>query len=141
MPMQRDRYPKDWDQIARRIKRSANWHCEACDRPCLLPGENWADFVIRMSWTVAEAIAHAAHPVQFVLTTAHPNHDPENPDAELKAWCASCHARYDLRQMGRKQMLKRERTGQLNLFDLTAPGPAGHGKDASRIQLPLREVT
>lgn len=35
---------------------------------------------------------------RYVLTVAHPNHDPENPDAELRAWCAPCHCRYDLRQ-------------------------------------------
>jgi hypothetical protein len=33
----------------------------------------------------------------------------------LKALCTSCHCRYDLRQMGRKQYLKRERHGQLRI--------------------------
>lgn len=52
---------------------------------------------------------------RFTATIAHLNPDPWNPDADLVMWCASCHARYDLRQMGRKQMLKRERLGQLRL--------------------------
>jgi hypothetical protein len=31
-----------------------------------------------------------------VLTTAHLNHRPEDcGDANLRAWCPSCHSRYD----------------------------------------------
>lgn len=139
MPMERKRYPVDWENRARRTKQSANWHCEMCGRPCLLPGEEWFDFVVRMRWSIGEAIANSQHPVRHILTTAHPNHDPENLDAELRAWCASCHARYDLKQMGRKLYLKRERQGQGNLFDLAPLSAAGHGTDPTRIQVPIRQ--
>lgn len=138
MPMKRDRYPKNWEQIARRTKQSANWHCEACGKPCLLMGEDWLDFILRLGWNVGEAIAAAAHPTRHVLTTAHPNHDPENLEAELRAWCAPCHCRYDLAQMPRKKRLELERRGQLTIDLLTAPEPAGQGKDPTRIQLPIR---
>lgn len=52
---------------------------------------------------------------RFTLTVAHPNHDPENPNAELRAWCAPCHCRYDLKAMATKRRLKLERNGQLTL--------------------------
>ena len=44
-------------------------------------------------------------------------HDPWNPNARLKAFCAPCHCRYDLAQMDRKRMIKREYLGQLNLLE------------------------
>jgi hypothetical protein len=147
MPMNRRLYPPNWEAISRQKKQRANWHCEACHKPCLLPGEEWFDFILRCQWTVGEALAALEDEgeinpnkiTRFVLTTAHPNHDPENPEAVLRAWCAPCHARYDLTQMSRKQFLKREREGQGNLFDLTPLAPAGHGKDPNRLQRPLRQ--
>lgn len=145
--MNRSLYPEDWEARARRLKQQNNWHCQACDRPCLLPSETFLDFLIRCQFTVGEAIAAILDErgntdpdkeVRFVLTTAHPNHDPENVDAELRAWCAPCHCRYDLAQLGRKRMLKREREGQLSLEMVVAPEPAGQGSDPTRIQLPIR---
>jgi hypothetical protein len=98
MPMNRDRYPLNWDKTALLVKRAADWTCEACGRPCRQPGEDWLNFLLRQPWTVGEAIAAARHPRQYTLTTAHINHDPENPDAELRAWCAPCHLRYDAQE-------------------------------------------
>lgn len=138
MPMIRSLYPKNWNEIARCTKRRANWHCQACAKPCLLPKEDWLHFVIRQNWTVGEAIACSTHPNRYQLGVAHPNHDPENPEAELSAWCAPCHCRYDLKAMAYKKRLKRERNGQLSLDILVAPEPAGHGKDPNAVQLPLR---
>lgn len=139
MPMVRKLYPQNWEQISRRVKRAATWCCEACDRPCLLPGEDWLDFMIRCDWTVGEAIARYQKPVRYQLSTAHINHDPENPAAILKAWCTPCHGRYDLRQLGRKRVLKLERFGQGNLFDLVPHSLAGHGKDRDRVQPSFRQ--
>lgn len=115
--MDRRLYPADWDAIARQVKREAGWCCEGCGTPCLLPQEDWLDFIRRMDWTLAEAIA--ARPGQYKLTVAHLDHIPKNCDrSNLRAWCAPCHCRYDLRQMARKQQLKRERKGQLRIAGL-----------------------
>ncbi|MBE9178649.1 HNH endonuclease [Oculatella sp. LEGE 06141] len=155
MPMDRRRYPKAWESIALQIKTAANWTCEACNRPCRRPGELDAELVERIEtdhsawakdlyeWQETEEFGAIEIPklTRFTLTTAHPNHDPENPDAELKAWCSPCHCRYDLKAMGTKKRLKLERSGQLtiDLIGITDPIPAGQGKDPTRIQLPLRE--
>ncbi len=148
MPMQRSLYPKNWDEIARRIKQSANWHCQQCNKPCLLPKEDFLNFLIRCQFTVGEAIAafldgETLNPnkdVRFVLTTAHLNHQPEDcRRSNLKALCAPCHCRMDLQAMALKRQLKLERDGQTNLFDLTPAAPAGHGNDRSRVQIPIRE--
>jgi hypothetical protein len=138
MPMEKARYPGDWTAIARGVKRRAGWCCEECGKACLLPGEDWFDFCVRQGWTVGEAIAASQHPKRYELDAAHVNHDPENPEAELVAWCNPCHCRNDLAAIKRKQWLNRERHGQLHLFDLATPQPAGHGADPTRIQIPIR---
>lgn len=30
MPMKRELYPKNWEEIALRIKTAANWRCQKC---------------------------------------------------------------------------------------------------------------
>lgn len=130
MPMNRSRYPRDWPSIALRTKEAANWTCEACGRPCRRPGETDEQLIDRIEaqhtdwagdlreWHEDDEFGAIEIPklTRFTLTTAHPNHDPENPDAELKAWCSVCHCRYDLKQIRRKRQLKREAEGQLNFF-------------------------
>lgn len=139
MPMQRTLYPRDWEAIARSIKRGAAWHCEHCLKPCMLPREDWLDFVLRMGWSVGEAIAYSAKPRRYQLGTAHLNHVPSDcSPANLRAWCTVCHCRYDLAQMGTKKRLKRERNGQIPLQGyLVPPRPAGRGKDPTRIQMSI----
>lgn len=116
--MNRKLYPHDWEVIATEIKQAAGWRCEECCKVCWQQGEDWYDFIMRSEWTVTEAIAAVAHPIRYVLTVAHLNHCPEDCRPEnLKALCAPCHCRYDLKQMGLKKRLKLERRGQLNLFN------------------------
>jgi len=58
-----------------------------------------------------------ARPQRFTLTVAHLDHCPPNCDrANLKALCAPCHCRYDLKAMPQKKRLKAERQGQLTIF-------------------------
>ena len=130
MPMDRSRYPDDWEAIAFDIKSKAQWRCENCDRPCLKPGESDYDLAERLEleepvwvsdlweWRDDELLGprRILKIGRFILTTAHPNHDPENPNAVLKAWCAPCHCRYDLKAMATKRRLKREHLGQMTLF-------------------------
>lgn len=126
MPMDRKRYPKNWEAIARSIKEKAQWQCENCGRPCHRPGEDIMDFLDRVApmtanqtrdnfWGIEDSSGELKFG-RFVLTVAHPNHDPENPDADLRAWCSVCHLRHDTKQMSVKRRLKRERLGQLRLF-------------------------
>ena len=122
MPMDRSLYPDDWEAIALRVKTAANWTCQQCGKPCRRPGESEGELVERIEldrshWALElwEAIV-LSKLTRFTLTTAHPNHDPENPSAELRAWCAPCHGRYDLKAIHTKRMLKRERLGQLTLL-------------------------
>lgn len=77
MPMKRELYPPNWDEIAYEVKDAAGWKCEPCGRQCYLPGEKVTD-------------------TRNVATCAHINHDesdcrPEN----LVCACSVCHLRYD----------------------------------------------
>ena len=142
--MDRSLYPDNWEAIAHAVKAASGWYCENCGKPCMLPGEDWLDFILRMDWTVGEAIAQRER--QYWLTTAHLNHEPRDCSREnLRAWCAPCHCRYDLSQMGTKVMLKREREGQLNWLDPVdriglEHHLGGHGRYPGRIQLHLGDI-
>ena len=124
MPMNRRLYPDNWDDIALQLKQKANWCCEECDRPCRRQGESFAEFLKRV-WTPTFEARFPTHegdtpkPQRFTLTVSHTNHDPWNPNAELRALCTPCHCRYDIdpMQMARKRFAKREYDGQLNLLE------------------------
>lgn len=111
--MNRACYPDDWEDIARAIKAEVNWTCEGCGKVCRQPGEVLSEFVQRSGIAAADVYAHSK---RWELSVAHLDHVPGNCQrANLKALCAPCHCRYDLKQMSRKQMLKREREGQLRI--------------------------
>lgn len=77
MPMDRSRYPDDWDEIARRVKDEEGWRCEGCGKQCRRPGEPFDTH-------------------RRTLTVAHLDHDPSNCRRDnLAALCAPCHLRYD----------------------------------------------
>lgn len=77
MPMQKERYPSNWKQIAFDIKNRADWKCEGCGMQCRRPGEPFDTH-------------------RRTLTVAHLNHIPEDCRPEnLKALCSACHLRYD----------------------------------------------
>ncbi|MGB8699068.1 MAG: HNH endonuclease signature motif containing protein [Thermosynechococcaceae cyanobacterium] len=126
MPMERDRYPQNWNLIALTVKTASRWQCQQCGKPCRLPGEAIARFEQRLNarWR-SELIQELTNeqnrvqyrPQRFVLTVAHLDQDPGNNHLDnLKALCAPCHLRYDRRFMGQNRMEKLERRGQLNLF-------------------------
>jgi hypothetical protein len=135
MPMNREYYPKDWNAIALAIKEKANWFCDECGRPCRKSKESLEDFSDRL---IADYDPHESYWIpqlyeevfdeetgefitvsrsqRFTLTVAHLNHMPTDCDrANLRALCAPCHCRYDLKAMPLKKTLKREREGQLRL--------------------------
>jgi len=35
MPIDRQRYPSDWEQIAFSVKQAAQWRCQHCGQKCL----------------------------------------------------------------------------------------------------------
>lgn len=62
-----DRYPENWDEIARRVKDAADWRCENCGHP------------------------HDP-PAGYTLTVHHLDMHPENcADENLVALCQRCH--------------------------------------------------
>ncbi len=127
MPMDRSLYPDNWDEIALAIKTEANWCCTECGRPCRQPGESF-DAFLKRCWSPSLEMQYPSYEMdgeqrvskagRFKLTVAHLDHDPGNCDRNnLKALCAPCHGTYDLKQMGRKRVLKAERNGQLRIDD------------------------
>jgi hypothetical protein len=149
MPIDRRRYPKNWPEIAHAIKAAANWHCQACGRPCRQPGESWADFCDRLLnadgvdgnyWVFyLHDPIHGDKPQRFTLTVAHLDQNPSNnAAANLKALCAPCHLNHDRPFWRHNRDRKREYKGQQTIYEigLVDPSPAGHGK-GQQIQLPI----
>lgn len=77
--MQESLYPPDWKSRARACLERAHYRCEVC----------------RISHGTLR-ISKREHNLYFVhLHAAHVNHDPHNPQAELRALCPSCHLKHD----------------------------------------------
>lgn len=77
MPMERNRYPDDWERIARDVKEKADWKCQRCGKQCRRPGEPFDTH-------------------KRTLTVHHINHMPEDCQKEnLEALCSGCHLRAD----------------------------------------------
>lgn len=99
MPLDRSKYPPDWEAISRRIRQERAHHrCEWCGALNGLP-----------------------HPVtgsRVVLTVAHLDHDPtNNADDNLAALCQRDHLRHDRGQHQRNAAeTRRRKRGQLALF-------------------------
>jgi hypothetical protein len=135
MPMKRELYPPNWDDIAQAIKDEAGWICQHCGKPCRRPGTSWPEFVLTLlaenspwySLTFEEipdssgASATCEKRQRFTLTVSHLDHDPSDCRREnLQALCSVCHLQHDAifhaqsRRRNRYQQL--EEQGQLSLF-------------------------
>ena len=89
VPMERWKYPPDWERIAREVKDEAGWRCEQCGKQCRRPGEPFDTH-------------------RRTLTVAHLDHDPANCRREnLRALCAPCHLRYDAKHHAETRRRKR----------------------------------
>lgn len=136
MPMDYSRYPKDWRTFALQVKKDAGWVCQQCGKPCRIVGESVSEFEQRLDeiekeldkkWKslLSEKLADFEQtgvlqykPKRFLLTVAHLDQNPSNIEADnLKAQCAPCHLRFDLKFRSYNRRRKRERAGQLRLFD------------------------
>jgi hypothetical protein len=118
MPFYRDRYPKSWTWISKRIRERANHRCEFCG-----------------------AKNYEPHPItgsQVVLTVAHLDHDPMNCDgmesvediysvpllpfgkSNLAAACQRCHLTYDAKHHAQNAATTRHNkkldAGQMEMF-------------------------
>ncbi len=79
MPIDRDRYPKNWTQLALTAKQAVGWRCQHCQRLCLRPGEKTPDLT-RSEWT------------KLTLSVHHADFMPESNNAEnLIPLCSPCH--------------------------------------------------
>ena len=77
MPMDKARYPNDWEKIAFSVKESVGWTCQLCGKECRKPGERLDTH-------------------KRTLTVHHLDHQPENCAREnLIALCAPCHLKAD----------------------------------------------
>ena len=107
-PEQRARYPKNWDEISKRIRnKRAGGRCE-CDGRC---GHDHTEVVFqsptgwRLTSNRCAALNSFPHPVtgsKVVLTVAHLNHKPEdNREENLLAMCQRCHLAHDREEHAR----------------------------------------
>ena len=94
MPMDRSKYPDNWDEIATAVKEAAGWRCT--NPEC--------------------GIGHLEDGTMgSCLTVHHPDRDPENePHARKQALCVRCHLKAD-RILRRQEKTKT----QLELFSFS----------------------
>jgi hypothetical protein len=118
MPMQRELYPDNWEEMALAAKVAANWTCQRC-------GARRGDRQINRHGQLRKV----------VLTTAHLNHDPWNPDAELEVMCWPCHARYDAAHRRHQQAMMLIARGQMVL-----PGLQDWYESPRGVRKPRRSV-
>ncbi len=99
MPMDRTKYPDDWDEIATAIKEQAGWRCEQCSRQCRFPGEPFDTH-------------------RRTLTVAHINHvEMDCREENLVALCPRCHLAYDqTRKVMQRLAKKRIKAGSKNVL-------------------------
>lgn len=117
MPLERDRYPANWEEISLSVRERAGWICEHCGKQCRRPGEAWLDFAYSLLHQGRTVVSQ--RPTVYTLTAAHMDQNPSNNDpGNLKALCAPCHLKYDARFLKANRMAKLERRGQLNLFEM-----------------------
>lgn len=112
MPMRRELYPDDWEEISKRIRFiRAEGRCE-CTGEC-----EAHDFEGR-----CEAINYDPHPItgsRVVLTVAHLNDDKMDcSDENLKAMCQRCHLNLDRDEHRRNRAASRRAALRMDdLFD------------------------
>lgn len=99
MQQYRAKYPDSWEQLSRACKERAGWKCEEC-------GIRQHEIVTSKRGT----------PYFIYLHAAHVNHDPGNPEPELKCLCISCHGRLDWQQRQRAARVHLEHVKHLRLL-------------------------
>ena len=124
-------YPRDWPEIARRVKERAGWRCEGCGAPHGAWGSrDRQKRFIRQDPAKMRALGHGKPPfrlrlsrggyvkvVEVILQAAHLNGEPSDVrDENLKSLCQVCHLDYDLAQHVRNAAATRRR--KMNTLEL-----------------------
>lgn len=127
MPMDRARYPADWDAISKRIREErAAGRCE-CRGECATPHDSPGGRCEEVNRAPARGFRG-----RVVLTVAHLNHTPMDVREEnLLALCQRCHLRYDRAHHAQTRARKREpvTTATPTLGTLVALHYAAGGSD------------
>lgn len=89
MPMRREAYPPDWNQIALAVKEAAGWICRDCGMQCRRPGEPFDTHKRTMS------VHHLGAP-RDDGSPGDPHDKMDTRPCNLLALCAACHLRRDL---------------------------------------------
>ena len=112
MPMRRDAYPVDWDEIAMRTKNAVDWCCEDCGMQCRRPGERFDTHRRTMS------VHHVGAPKDDG-SAGDPHDKMDVRPVNLLALCSKCHLKRDLpihiANAARTRRAKRVAAGQLEL--------------------------
>jgi 5-methylcytosine-specific restriction endonuclease McrA len=97
MPLQRERYPAEWERISLAARERAGWRCEFCGATHGQPNPETGSLV--------------------VLTVAHLDHNPANcAPGNLRALCQACHLRYDAREHAdHARETRAQKSGQMAL--------------------------
>jgi len=97
MPMDRSKYPDNWEEIALAVKEAADWKCQTCGKQCRRPGEPFDTH-------------------RRTLTVAHIDHEGGCDSSNLIAECAPCHLRRDAPYHARHARQTRARkVGQMEM--------------------------
>ena len=82
MPCDYSTYPKNWDELRRKVLERADNRCEGSPKYPNCREENYKPHQVTGS--------------KVILTVAHLDHDVKNNDLNnLRAWCQRCHLTYD----------------------------------------------
>lgn len=118
MPIDYNKYPKDWKEIRERILKRAKNKCECCGLENHSEVSSIKDYKNKTQWVIQDygvwMRSGCPKRVKVVLTIAHLDHDETNhnvTDDRLKAMCQLCHLRYDSEE--KKRRLKDKRSNVL----------------------------
>lgn len=145
LPFHRERYPKEWPAISKRIRERSGGKCECSgecgiehNRRCNAPNGKWIWRGARQWWDWHEFYDGEETPrrkvigeawggeeiwaVKVVLTVAHLNHvESDVRDENLLAMCQACHLRYDgehhKKNAAATRRRKKVKAGQLELTE------------------------
>lgn len=134
MPMDRSKYPADWEAISAAIRKRDGNCCRFCgiknaERGARSPQGSWYSKAEIAEMSDAEFLRvfrgkSVKRLSRIVLTVAHLDHDTTNNDeSNLAALCQSCHLRHDreqhMRNAAATRRRRKEEQGQQVLLEET----------------------